>query len=251
VERSPEQPGASPEELILQEILALKQRIDSLVEELPPELREEVRRRLMAGYELYGGVEEEEAAPPGGGGEARDPGSREASPLPIGREALTGRGILGEVATELAELGRESRPRPRDPESCNTLWFFDNNQDGELTANDRYWRHFYVWMDDGDGEVEAAETRSLFDADVRAVDVALKHYRGTSDGSGDIDVGVHVILRLPDGAGALTVDAGKIGRWDGPRLLGPRGEELDGLQPFRSSLALREPDGRVTYLSCP
>ena len=69
---------------------------------------------------------------------------------------------------------------------CNTLLPFDSNQDGQITGADRYWRHLYLWVDDGDGAIEAKETERVFDYDIREISLNLDRYEAKGDVVGEI-----------------------------------------------------------------
>lgn len=208
------QPSSRDPEEIAQRIRELRHEIDTLLSELPPELRAEVERRLA----------EPERAP---------------EPVP--------------------------EPPPPEPPSepvesgCNHLAPFDTDGDGEVDAVDRYWRYLHLWIDaDADGQVAETEIVSAYDRGVKAIAVSLKTFRKGKDAVGEIAVGEEIRLDLgSDGLtaattrGVLVVDATRLRRGDGPRLLGPQGEPLEGFQVLRKGLRWQSTSGVETMLLCP
>lgn len=157
------------------------------------------------------------------------------------------------------EAARRAGARRRAAQTdCVYLQPLDWREDGVIDAGDRYWRYLYLWSDrDGDGRVAENETRSVFDAGVRSLDMRLDRFGLKGEGVGLMDVrGGRVVLDVdgdgfgtPDD-GVLTVDADALGRGSGPDLLSPGGEELTGYQPLGSGLRLRLAGGEVVELGC-
>lgn len=230
---------------VVDRLLELQEEIERLLPFLPPDLREEIAeqlaRRAETQRELAERALKRTLEPPP---EEPPPEERREEP------ALRARG------PETAQEG-----------ACNTLTVFDTREDGRIDAGDRYWRYLYLWTDrNADGEVAQHEVRSAFDAGIRAIAVNLDRFEGEDDEAGLVRVGRWIVLdpagdgfsgeapgevtgRTDDGA--LTVDASALGRFSGPRLLGPDGRPLEGMQPFRAGLSLREASGRVVELTCP
>ena len=143
---------------------------------------------------------------------------------------------------------------------CNTLRPFDENGDGRISSADRYWRYLYLWADkNGDRQVQEREVESAYDRKVREIAVSLETFVRIKGGLGEARIEDRVILDLRgDGFGqgarrddaVLVVDATALSRGNGPRLLSPGGEALEGYQPFRPGLRL-DASGSSTELNCP
>lgn len=216
-----EEPGevrmSAEERARVERILELRAEIEALMESLPPHLREEVDR-LAA--------------------EAKKPAALEveAAPAPPPPPAL-------------------------EPASCNALWPFDSDADGRVDGADRYWRYLYLWVDrDGDAEIDERELESVYERGVRWIAVSLRTYGKTKkDAVGQVEVIDDAIrfdltgdgFAAQAGDGILVVDASRLARGDGPRLLGPEGEALEGYQAFRPDLSLAMSGGETIELDCP
>ncbi|MCP3935864.1 MAG: hypothetical protein GY708_10885, partial [Actinomycetia bacterium] len=233
---------------------------------LPPEAREELRRRLAEApaaenppFSKGGSSDVEPAATEAMS--ASDPAAPQiAEAIPETMEtsapapaATATEPIPGDGIPKL--IRRRSRRAP-----CNTLRPFDENGDGKISSADRYWRYVYIWSDrNGDRQPQDREVASAYDRKVREISVSLETFIRVKGGLGAIRVGDLIVLDLRgDGFsergggddGILVVDAGALGRGNGPRLLGAGGEPLDGFVPFRSGLRLELASG-VTELNCP
>ncbi len=268
--------AASPEEIV-ERILELQRQIDELLAALPPEVRDEVRRRLaepatepaVADTEpVVAEATPEPAAPEPAAPEpaAPEPAAPEpAAPEPAAPEpaapAASEPAITAEApATPSSDgipklLERRSRRPP-----CTTLLALDENGDGKVSSADRYWRYVYLWTDrNGDGRLQEREVESAYDRKVREIAVSLETFIRAKGNLGEIRVEDQIVLDLRgDGFsqrsrgddGVLVVDADALARGDGPRLLAAGGEPLAGYQAFRAGLRL-EVAGVVTELSCP
>ncbi len=245
------------EQETMAEILALQEEISRLIGTLSPDLQDTILERL-----------ESMAATAAAG---------ETAVSPIGAEA-------GEQAIELFGVGEDlvadgsatvvpepvpaipTRARSKaPPASCNTLAIFDSNEDGKVSASDRAWRHLYLWSDaDGDGVMQEAEVQSAYDRGVRSMDVRLDTFLRT-DGDktlpSEIEVDRYIVLdtsgdgfdstaRMFDD-GVLVIDASRLGRGDGPKLLDNTGLPLEGMQAFRANLALERVREKPQALTCP
>jgi hypothetical protein len=224
-------PDALSEDEIVERILDLQRQIDELVEALPPEARERLARRLA--------------------------GTPEPSP----------RDTAAEIPVAAAEPEPEPETQPpsqpvrrrltRGP-YCNFLEVLDSNQDGKVSAMDRYWRHLYLWADaDGDRQVDEGEVQSAYDLDVREIAVDLDTFLFKKGHIGEMRVADLVTLDVRgDGLGSgddrvLVVDATKLGRGSGPRISSASGEPLEGFQPFQEGWRIEHDGGQVTVLECP
>lgn len=230
--QDPRDAGAPPvgEQEVVDRLMELQEEIERLLPFLSPELR----RRIAAELARRAAAQQEQAE---------------------------------RTARETLEPAGPTEPPPaRAPAArtaCNTLEPFDTREDGRIDSGDRYWRYLYLWTDgNGDGEVTEREVRSVFEAGVRNISVRLDRFAGKEGSVGLLRIDRWIVLDpLGDGFsggitgptddGALTVDAGALGRFSGPQLLGPDGRPLAGMQPFRPGLSLREASGRVIELSCP
>lgn len=219
-------PAPSDEEIV-ERILKLQREIDALLSRLPPETREEVRRRLA----------EPPPSPPAAPPQSADRDEPEPAPGPPPPPRRT-------------RFGR----RP----ACNTLDAFDSDGDGTVDARDRYWRYLYLWLDKNrDGKPEKREIVSTFDKKVREIAADLESFESDKAGRGDIRIEERIRLDLKgdgfdsDDDAVLMVDATALKRGSGPTLLDSAGEEVEGVQPFAPGWRLRDADGQVTRLSCP
>ncbi len=268
-----EEPATQPPEEIVERILELHGQIEQLLAALAPEARDELRRRLarLEGAEpgqplpaVPAPDQIVEAPPPE---RAPTPAAPAASPTaeadPGAMEAPESAPVTAVAAAThpppASEIPKLIRRRSRRAE-CNTLRPLDENGDGKISSADRYWRYLYLWTDkNSDSQVQEREVESAYDRRVREIAASLETFIRTKGGLGEIRIEDRVVLDLKgDGFserargddGVLVVDATALRRGDGPRLLGPGGETLDGFQPFRSGLRL-EASGNVLELSCP
>jgi len=250
------------EDEVVERLLELQEEIERLLPYLAPELRREIARRLAeraAAQERQaeaaaGAAKAPSTEPPEPPKPAESPGGPE-SPKPTPSTPST-------PSTQPTETPEPTPPRIASPR-CNTLDLLDTQEDSYIDAGDRYWRYLYLWTDgNGNGEVEPREVRSAFDAGVRRISVRLDRFEGKDDTVGLIRIGRWIVLDPGGGGfsggitgatddGALTVDAGSLGRFSGPKLLGPDGEPLEGMQPFRPGLRMRDEEGQVVVLTCP
>ena len=147
---------------------------------------------------------------------------------------------------------------------CNTLQPFDTDGDQKLTGLDRYWRHFYLWLDrNGDGRIDDRELESPYEKGVRQISVNLRSFvRGKKKKARELQIWDEQYLLLDlDGDGwagspsakdgALAVDAGAVRASGGPGLVGPGGETLDGVVAFRPGWSLKDSTGQSQALRCP
>lgn len=227
------------EEEVAERLLELQDEIERLLPFLSPELRQQIARRLA-----------ERAA-------AQQVAAQQAVAASAAEKPS---GETGEPGTE---PGTESSAKPSARATCNTLVHFDTRPDGRIDAGDRFWRYLHLWTDaNGNGEVEDREVRSAFDAGVRGISVRVDRFESEKGGVGLIRIDRWIVFD-PRGDGfaggiggstddgALTVDASALGRFSGPKLLDADGQPLNGMQPFRPGLRLRDESGQIVELSCP
>lgn len=198
--------------------------------------------------------------------EAAEPGSSVAerdSP----RDSVTPEEVrAGEVAEAVTEPSKQQGPTPqarrqsRRP-TCNSLDPLDENGDGKINAQDRYWRYLYVWIDHNrDGQRQEKEVESVYAAGVREIANGLGIFYRKKGSVGEIRRGHTLLLdlagngfgsgRRPDD-GVLMVDADGLGRGDGPQVLDADGAEVTGIEPFVAGWQMRLADGQILTLNCP
>jgi hypothetical protein len=263
--QDPRKAAAPPvsEQEVKERLLELQAEIERLLPFLSPELRREIAAELARRAETQKELAERAIRREPGPESAERSAEPAAAPeAPVGSPV----GSPVEMPAETAEPSPPtSRPGsgPTARTDCNTLEPFDTLEDGRIDSGDRYWRYLYLWTDaNADGEVEEREVRSVYEAGIRNISVRLDRFEGEEGSVGLVRIGRWVVLdprgdgfsgditgRTDDGA--LTVDASALGRSSGPRLLGPDGRPLEGMQPLRSGLSLREASGRVIELTCP
>ncbi len=234
---------------LIEQILALQRQLDELINRLSPEARQELHARQIAAepsaLEAVAVPSPEAAAP-----ESKKVNPVTASPAPApALDPATAPGPL--------PLLKKRQKRP----TCNTLTLLDQNQDGQINAVDRYWRHLFVWVDkNGDGKRQEREIESAFERGVREIATSLETFVRSKGGLGETRIGEQIVLDLNGNGfsernrrddGVLLLDATAIRRGQGLDLLGPGDEALAGFQAFRSGLRIREPSGQVIALSCP
>lgn len=264
---------ALTEEQIVERILELRRQIDELIAALSPEMRQELERRLAAPDAAPSPpVPEPPApepptpappaptpptpAPPAPESPAPEsPAPEPPTPEPPAPEAVAEAAPGEPAAAEPSPPLRRRRVRgPR----CNFLEVLDSNQDGKISAFDRYWRHLYLWFDhNGDGTLQDGEIESAYERNVREIAVDLDVFIRKKGTIGEIRIGQHVTLDVRgDGIGGgddgvLVIDATKLKRGTGPEILAASGESLDGMQPFQEGWRIRTSEGGETVLSCP
>lgn len=191
-------------------IRQLQGEIEELLRSLSPEARREVERLLAA------------PEPP-------------PSPWPIGGE--------GEEA-----VAANPEP-PVAPGGCRPLAPFDTDDDGRVSARDRYWRYLYLVPP---GSVDRGAAADLYESGVRAVDADLAGFSLEESGRGRIDVGRFILFDFDEPGRPrtrLAVDATRLARGDGPQLLPAEVDTpLTGLQPLEPGQRLRFADGRIETL---
>ena len=211
---------------IVAQIRLLRAQIEQVLQGLSPELRSEVERELTQAPDPR--VSDPQVSDP----DASHPPTPDTTVL--------------EQPTVAASAHR----------ACDGLRFFDSNQDNVLTAADRYWRHFFVWVDEGDGRMSDEEVRSVFEAGVRQIRLDLRGYTTDGGGVGHVEVGervrLDVVVRRRRGVqtGWLVVDAGRLARAGELRLIGPAGQELEGRQLLQAGMIIEAEGGKREPFLC-
>lgn len=147
-----------------------------------------------------------------------------------------------------------------DAVPCAGWLVWDTNEDRMLSGADRYWRHFVIWIDDGDGVVEGEEMQDSFELGLRKLDLDLRSYEGANDSTGvverrEIDGIERLRVELLRGRadyGVLAVDLDGMVRGQAPRLRlrsvdGQSTRELgEGFVPIQEGLEVEQKFGNQT-----
>jgi hypothetical protein len=272
---------------IIERILELRREMEALLEVLPPELQEEIERRWRELQETEAAraashlpqVEStgraqvavvppapapEQAAvfEPGPESTARArvavvPPAREAEPEPTPDSIPVVEPPAVTTAIVPTPSAPESEPEPAPVPVCGTLTPFDSNDDGLLSAADRYWRYLRLELEGSGASLEAQAPSSLYELGIRTIDVNLKFFTTPDKERGDIDVdeAIHIELvgkgRLAGESGVLVIDADRLARGGEIKLVDGSGTLLAGIQALRPGLALETADGSRLPLLCP
>ena len=228
--------GELSEAQVIERILELQRQIDELIASLPPAARAELEKRLA-----------ERGAP------AAVPAPAAELPAEAPRVAAAERKVQPPPAAAEPPVRRRLVRGPH----CNFLTAFDSNQDGKVSALDRYWRHLFLWSDaNGDRQIQEAEVASAYERNVREIAVDLDTFIRKKGTIGEVRVGEHLLLDVRgdgfDGGddGVLVVDATRLRRGTGPDLQSASGEPLGGFQPLQEGRQIREGNGEITVLRC-
>lgn len=250
-----EDPLMPAEEAAVERILELQRQIDELLGQLSPALQEEVRRRLAR---RAAATEVADVAL----------STHPQAPEPPAESISSKENEIAAVSPPAASIPLPVAPAPVAPSpsrrrrsTCNTLIAFDENQDGRLSALDRYWRHLYLWRDrNGNSALEEPEVRSAYDLGAREIAIDLETFVDKKGRLHEVRRGRQLIFDLRGDGFAesrgsddavLVIDASALGRGDGPQILDRSGAVLDGLQPFREGLQVRLANGELITLDCP
>lgn len=234
---------------VLERLLELERESEELLESLPPGAREEIERRLeAAAAEAPGGSEREEDEI-----EVEQVVEQQVEEQEEERVEEMG-AVVAETRIPLVEPSSETVEA--EVGGCNPLAPFDSSQDGALNGSDRYWRHFYLWVDNGDGDIDEAEVKSLFDVGIRRVSLDLESFTTAEKEVGGIGFEEWVVFELPPNKssvrrGALTVDSDALERGEGPRLLDAGRTAQRGFQPLRPGLFVATEAEELLELYCP
>ena len=252
-----ESPPPEDVERIIEEILQLRGEADALLEALSPELRDEVERRW----------EELQAAPPEDLGEgASDPVSSIAdSPEPADTAPVPAE--VGATAVPEPELEPEAEDQspaasevvsePEPAKECDSLGPLDTNGDGVISASDRNWRYLRLRADMGGRSTNMVELESLYDLDIREIDVNLRFYELDDGAAGDIFIDDRIRFELLSKRKSgrrsmiLFIQASRLARGGSLRLVDGSGALLAGDQPLAPGVALQTAEGSRLPLLCP
>jgi hypothetical protein len=262
-EQDEQSPPPEEMEKIIQEILELRGEAAALLESLSPEQREEVERRW----------EELRASPPEAPAEPvlrpetvlegepeqqveRDepvPGPTESTAAPASTAEARPQLDLEDDPASPSELASEPDPA----RECDSLAPLDTNGDGVISAGDRAWRYLRLRADLGANSVSQGALESLYDLDIREIDVNLRFYKLADGASGDISIADRIRFdligkrRSDRRSLALYIQASRLSRGGELRLVDASGGLLAGDQPLVPGVALQSTDGRLLPLLCP
>ena len=278
------------DEAALAEIERLRAEVERLLSTVPPSLHDRVRELLLTSSEpsalesatpVSDGTAADEAEPvvaAAGVDSAADPAppvSTESKSRDVAEAvAEAGDGPVIESSkiepakSEPSEIEPSKRQGPslhaqrvsRRP-TCNSLDPLDENGDGKINAQDRYWRYLYVWIDQNrDGQRQDKEVESAYAAGVREIANSLGIFYRKKGSVGEIRRDKTLLLdlagngfgagRRPDD-GVLMVDTDGLGRGDGPQVLAANGAPVEGIAPFVAGWKMRLGDGQVLAINCP
>jgi hypothetical protein len=204
------------EAALMAEILELQRRLDELLAQLPPHLRE----RLAA--------------------EASEMAS---APPPV-------------VAPPAVEATSPRPQRRRRRVCNTLLAFDSNGDGKVDATDRYWRYLYLWTDRNRDGRVEEREIVLPFDKKVREIAVHLETFQKKKGlGEIRLGENILLDMKGDGFGGAddtvLVVDAMALGRRDGPRLVGADGNVLEGYVAFRDGLSLRDAVGTVTELNCP
>ena len=268
-----EQPASSPSSTV-ERIRELWAEIEQLMTSLPEAQRSELWKEMTSREPEATAVEELQELPPPEPIATRSTAPEPAAPEPVAPEPVAPEPAAPEPAAPEPVAPEPAAPEPAAPEpeaevaseaeaavdsepaqpsstprrrGCNTLEPFDSDGDLKLTGLDRYWRHFYLWLDrNGDGVMSENELEPPYERGVRQIALNLRTFvRGKKKRARELQILDEQYLLLDlDGDGwqgiapsakdgALAIDVDALKRSEGLDLLGPGGTPLAGIQPFR------------------
>ena len=267
-----EVPSPEDVERIIEEILELRGQAESLLETLPPELREEVERRWL---ELHSPpaefvaeeVQQDEPileipSEPAGPLAAEAPAPQSDLPPPPDPESQPTLETEPEptvTSEEDSEPAPESMPEaePEPAKECDSLGPLDTNGDGVISAGDRNWRYLRLRADMGGRSTDLGDLESLYDLGIREIDVNLRFFKMADGFIGDIFVDDRVRFELlgkrrSSGRSLiLFIQASRLARGGGIVVVDGAGTPLAGDQPLAPGVALHTAEGQRLPLLCP
>lgn len=263
-----ESPPPDEIERILEEILQLRGEAEALLETLPPELREEVERRWIelqvASPELPDEEASQSAAPVAAPPEP-DAGPEDLAPVPSeiapSQQPTADPGPDAELEpaleSEAAEVLPGPEPEPEPAKECDSLGPLDTNSDGIISADDRNWRYLRLRADMGGKSTSMGDLESLYDLNIREIDVNLRFYKLADGFTGDITLDDRIRFELLSKRKSgrrsmiLFVQASRMARGGGLQLVDSSGALLAGDQPLAPGVALQTAEGSRLPLLCP
>ena len=276
--QEPESAGAADDQRQRAErAIELLVEAEALLEGLPPDLLDEVERRVAAAAEPA--ASEPQARTRDGQTPTRQTPTRQTdepsatepvvgesddrSPMPSATSTAA-EPVDSATAAEIASV--ESEPPRRETGDvtgrrvrarCDVLAPLDSDGDGWISGADRWWRYLFLWNDEDRNDVVGeSEIVQPFEVGVRRIASRLDRYEGTKELVGDVFLdGERVVLTLPERrrrpAGRLTLvlDADRLARRDGP-VLELDGKTSTGYLVVTPGLVLRDQDQEQTF-GCP
>jgi len=260
-----DQKAPPPEDVerIIEEILRLRGEADALLEALSPEIRDEVERRwkeLQASPPESLGVGEPE--PASSIADSPEPDDTVSVPGEVGATAVPEPELEPEAedqSTATSEMVSEPEPEP-EPEpakECDSLGPLDTNGDGVISASDRNWRYLRLRADTGGRSTNMVDLESLYDLDIREIDVNLRFYKLSDGAAGDVFIDDRIRFELLSKRKSsrrsmiLFIQASRLARSGELRLVDPSGALLAGDQPLAPGVALQTAEGKRLPLLCP
>jgi len=271
-----EAPSSEDIERIIEQILELREQAETLLETLPPELREEIERRWLELQNPPAEVVAEEApqeepivetpsepAIPVAA-EATDPQPDlppppgPDSPPMLEPEPEFEPTVTSEEVSEPAPEGMpEPEPEPEPAKECDSLGPFDTNGDGVISAADRNWRYLRLRADMGGRSADMVDLESLYDLEIREIDVNLRFFKMADGATGDIFVDDRVRFELLGKRKSsrrtkiLFIQASRLARGGALWVVDRSGSLLAGDQPLAPGMALQTAAGKRLPLLCP
>ena len=267
-----EEPSQEDVERIIEEILELRGQAESLLQTLPPELREEVERRWLELQSPPAEVVAEEVQQdqpfvetPSGpaipvAAEAPAPQS-DLPPQPDveSQPTLEPEPELEATVTSEEDSGPapESVPEPEPAKECDSLGPFDTNGDGVISAADRNWRYLRLRADMGGRSSEIGDLESLYDLEIREIDVNLRFFKMADGATGDISVDDRIRFEVRGKRRSsrrtmiLFIQASRLARGGALWVVDRSGSRLAGDQPLAPGMALQDADGQRLPILCP
>ena len=234
-----EEPAAALDASTVAEIERLRSEISALLASVSPALRAEVLAALIAAAQ---------------------------ETQPMAESAATERSVSEPSVSEplpasAADVSPPPPPTFKRRVTCNALDAFDENGDGKVTAQDRYWRHLHLWVDGNrDGQAQEKEILSAYGAGVREISTRLDVFFRKKGSLGEIRIDGNLRFdlggdgfgdgRRPDD-GVLMVDADALGRGDGPEIVDGQGDIVSGMAIFAAGWRFRPADGPEWAVVCP
>ena len=259
-------------------IEALWDELQTLLQALPPDERLEVWKALQARLQEIepreiAVVEPPKPEPVADVVEPKKPKEAPAAdppatpPEPTVVDTVTPKPIEPRPAAPEPAAPEPAAPQPAAPQpptrGCNTLNLLDSDGDRAVTALDRYWRHLYLWLDDGDGQVDPRELKSPYDRGIRSISLSLRTFvKGKKKRARELPILEESYLLLDlDGDGwksispsskdgALALDFDAVRSAGGPSYRDATGKPVEGILPFRPGWTV-EQDGERVELRCP
>ncbi len=162
-----------------------------------------------------------------------------------------------EVSEPAPESMPEPEPEPEPAKECDSLGPFDTNGDGVISAADRNWRYLRLRADMGGRSTDMGDLESLYDLDIREIDVNLRFFKMADGATGDIFVDDRVRFELlgkrktSRRTKILFIQASRLARGGALWVVDRSGSLLAGDQALAPGMALQDADGQRLPILCP